>query len=104
MNVFTNDRSREDLDRDEMLTLATLYAVEFLGEAARSISPELRERQSEIPWVEIIGTRNRLAHGYADVDLIRTSNILEQTHNMQSFLKYSILYENRVIRTFRIRI
>jgi uncharacterized protein with HEPN domain len=66
---FTEGKSRSDLDQDEILTLATLYAIEFLGEASRTISEELRERHSEVPWAEIIGTRNRLAHGYAEVSL-----------------------------------
>ena len=66
---FNDGKSRGDLDSDEVLMLATLYTIEFLGEASRSISEEMRERHSDVPWAEIIGTRNRLAHGYADVNL-----------------------------------
>jgi uncharacterized protein with HEPN domain len=66
---FTTGKNRSDLDQDEMLTMGTLYVVEFLGEASRTISEEFRERHTQIPWAEIIGTRNRLAHGYAEVNL-----------------------------------
>ena len=66
---FNKGRSRADLDSDEMLAMATIHLVEMLGEASRSVSEVLREKYSRIPWEAISGTRNRLAHGYIDVDL-----------------------------------
>jgi uncharacterized protein with HEPN domain len=66
---FTRGRSRADLDDDEILALATTHAIEILGEAASAISPDLRRRHPDIPWDLISGTRNRLIHGYIDVDL-----------------------------------
>ena len=66
---FTRGHRRADLDSDEMLALATVRLIEMIGEAARNISEELRQRYTGIPWDLISGTRNRLAHGYIDVDL-----------------------------------
>jgi len=66
---FTKGRSRADLDTDEMLALAVIHLIEIIGEASRSVSEEFREEHPEIPWEQISGTRNRLAHGYIDVDL-----------------------------------
>lgn len=66
---FNRGRNRVDLDNDEMLAMATIHAIEIIGEAVRTISEEFRERYVEIPWDLIVGTRNRLAHGYIDVDL-----------------------------------
>ena len=66
---FTRGKSRADLDTNEMLALATIHLVEIIGEASKSISPDLRQQHPEIPWELISGTRNRLAHGYIDVDL-----------------------------------
>ena len=37
-----------------------------IGEAVRAISPELLEREPEIPWVDVAGMRNHLAHRYFD--------------------------------------
>lgn len=34
-----------------------------------ALSTETRLELSEIPWRQIIGMRNRLMHGYDDVDL-----------------------------------
>lgn len=37
-----------------------------IGEAVRVISPELLERERDIPWADIAGMRNHLAHRYFD--------------------------------------
>jgi uncharacterized protein with HEPN domain len=66
---FNKGRSRADLDTNEMLAMATIHLVEMLGEASRSVSEALRKKYPEIPWEQISGTRNRLAHGYIDIDL-----------------------------------
>lgn len=66
---FNEGKSRVDLDSNEMLAMATIHLIELIGEASRTISTELRHQYPEIPWDAISGTRNRLAHGYIDVDL-----------------------------------
>ena len=66
---FVQGLDRNDLHQDEKLTLALLHLLEILGEAASKISPDFCRRHSDIPWGKIAGTRNRLAHGYFDVDL-----------------------------------
>jgi len=62
-------RTREDLDRDEMLCLALTRVVEVIGEAATRVSQAGQQQHGQIPWPEIIGLRNRLVHGYDSVDL-----------------------------------
>ncbi|MBI4341950.1 MAG: DUF86 domain-containing protein [Candidatus Omnitrophica bacterium] len=62
-------RTREALEADETLTLALTRLLEILGEAAKGISEEAKRRTSGIAWKEIAGTRDRLIHGYFDVDL-----------------------------------
>ena len=43
--------------------------LEIVGEASKKVSEEIRQRYPEIPWKQIAGTRDRLIHGYFDVDL-----------------------------------
>jgi uncharacterized protein with HEPN domain len=66
---FLEGRTREDLDRDELLQFAVLHATALIGEAASRLSLEFRQDHSEVPWREIIGTRNRIIHGYENVKL-----------------------------------
>ena len=37
-----------------------------IGEAVKRISPELLDAEPEIPWVDIAGMRDQLAHHYFD--------------------------------------
>jgi uncharacterized protein with HEPN domain len=48
---------------------AVLHELLVLGEAAKRLSPELRAQHPDIPWRAIAGMRDRLVHGYDDVDL-----------------------------------
>ena len=47
---------------------ATLRNVELIGEAATHVPDRVRDAHPEIAWRQIIGTRNRLAHGYLGID------------------------------------
>jgi uncharacterized protein with HEPN domain len=49
---------------DELVQVATARCVEVIGEAARLVSEETRQRAPEIPWALITGMRNVLAHDY----------------------------------------
>jgi len=62
------DKRRADLDTDRALGLATLRCLEIVGEAASHIPESMRQEHPQIPWPQIIGTRNRLVHGYDLVD------------------------------------
>jgi uncharacterized protein with HEPN domain len=61
-------RTRQDLDRDRQLNLSLVHLLEIVGEAAGRIPKEEQARHLEIPWPEIISLRNRLIHGYDQVD------------------------------------
>ncbi len=65
---LSTDRSRHDLDEDRVFALALTKLVEIVGEAAARVSEEVQASHEEIPWRQIIGTRNRLIHGYDAVD------------------------------------
>ena len=57
---------------------ATARNLELLGEAASHIPAEIRESASEIPWRQIIATRNRLIHAYLGIDNDILWSIIEQ--------------------------
>jgi uncharacterized protein with HEPN domain len=68
MAAFVAGRAREDLESDQMLLFAVVRAIEVLGEAASRVSADVRESAPEVPWAAIVAMRNRLIHGYFDVD------------------------------------
>ncbi|MCX7598445.1 MAG: DUF86 domain-containing protein [Armatimonadetes bacterium] len=65
---FVQGRSRCDLDTDEMLLFALVRGLEIVGEAAAKVSDTTRQSFLNIPWRLVVGMRNRLIHGYFDVD------------------------------------
>jgi uncharacterized protein with HEPN domain len=66
---FTREKTRDDLDDDELLALATVHLVELVCNAAKSVGTEFRDRHPEIPWEQMAGTGERLADPETDVDL-----------------------------------
>jgi uncharacterized protein with HEPN domain len=61
-------RDRSDLDTDRLLALAIVRLLEIIGEAAGRVPADEQARRSSLPWPAIVGLRNRLIHGYDDVD------------------------------------
>lgn len=66
---FVENKTRSDIDEDDLLALGLMKCIEIIGEAASKVSGEGRQACSDIPWVDIIAMRNRLIHAYQDVDL-----------------------------------
>jgi uncharacterized protein with HEPN domain len=67
--LFINRKERSDLDTDKMLALALVRLLEIIGEAASGISEKTRLKYPEIRWLQMAAMRNRLIHGYFEVNL-----------------------------------
>jgi len=67
--AFCHGRARGDLDADRQLGLSVVHLLEIVGEAARSVSADFRAAHPEIAWAKMVGMRDRLIHGYFDVNL-----------------------------------
>lgn len=75
--TLAGQRYRGDLDTDRLFFLSLLKLVEIVCEAATRVSDSFQTLHPEIPWREIIGTRNRLVHGYDAVDCDILWNIVK---------------------------
>lgn len=62
---------------DELVQSAILYRLETLAEAAGKLSAEVRDRHRHIPWRDITDFRNRVSHGYLDLDLDLVWRVIE---------------------------
>ena len=54
--------------KDKIRCRAVERALEIIGEAARRVSPKYQTQHPEIPWRDMIGQRNILAHEYGQID------------------------------------
>ena len=66
---FVQNRTRNDLYNNRMLTLSVVKCVEIIGEAASRISKDRQNELINIPWSQLISMRNRLTHAYFDINL-----------------------------------
>lgn len=65
---FAAGRNRSDLENDRLLLYGLVRCIEIVGEAASRVSEETRASAPEIPWRSIVAMRNRLIHGYFDIN------------------------------------
>ena len=56
-----------DYEKDRRTQLAVERALEIVGEAAGRVSTPFQNTHPEIPWRQIIGQRNVLAHEYGEI-------------------------------------
>ncbi|MFH1024593.1 MAG: DUF86 domain-containing protein [Planctomycetota bacterium] len=54
---------------DRKTVNAVIHSLEVMGEAAKQIPVEIRERHPGIPWKRMAGMRDKLIHEYSGVDL-----------------------------------
>ena len=67
--AYTNSRSYEKLVNDEMALDAIVRNLEIIGEAAKNVPSEVKEKYPNVPWREIGGTRNKILHEYFGINL-----------------------------------
>ena len=70
--TFTEGMSEADFLADLRTQRAVVMSLMILGEAASRVvadHPEFAEAHPGIPWRAMRGMRNRIAHGYFDIDL-----------------------------------
>lgn len=81
----------ETFSKDRMRCRAVEREFEILGEAARQLSTSFRKDHPSLPLSKVIGLRNVIAHGYAEVDYrivfkIAREELPELLQNLQRLL------------------
>jgi uncharacterized protein with HEPN domain len=71
-------RGRQAFENDELIQNWFVRHLQIIGEAAYALPKELRDREADIPWTEIIGMRHILVHDYFVIDTDIVWDAIEQ--------------------------
>jgi uncharacterized protein with HEPN domain len=75
---FTKGVNFDGFSVNKMLSRAVERQLEIIGEAARGVSPTFQQQHSDIPWKQIIGLRNILAHEYGEIQTERVFHVVKE--------------------------
>jgi uncharacterized protein with HEPN domain len=65
---FISGMGREEFLADAKTLKAVVADLTIIGEAARHIPDAMLQAHPEVPWALMRGMRNRIVHGYYQVD------------------------------------
>jgi len=69
---FLAGLKKDEFLADKRTQRAVVMSLVIIGEAATKVMdrhPEFAERYPQLPWRSMRGMRNRIAHGYFDINL-----------------------------------
>lgn len=69
LQSFLEGVDREAFETDLLRQSAVTRQIEIVGEAAKRLSGEFKERHPGVPWREMAGMRDILIHAYDHVDI-----------------------------------
>jgi uncharacterized protein with HEPN domain len=68
VQAYTRGMDQAAFVGNRLVFNATLRNLELIGEAATHIPVEVRATAPDIPWRQIVATRNRLINAYLSID------------------------------------
>ena len=78
IHEYTNGRSLKEFEVDSQMQDAVIHRLEIIGEAAKHIPLDERQKHPDIPWRNIAGMRDVLVHEYFGVNVFRVWTILDK--------------------------
>lgn len=72
------DANLQQFQTEKALYRGVERSVELIGEAASRVSTDFRSTHPDVPWAEIVGQRNILAHDYGQIDYVILFNTVQR--------------------------
>jgi uncharacterized protein with HEPN domain len=76
--LFLENLTYEQFEADFRTNFAAVRALEIAGEAAKRLPADWRDRHPAIPWNKMAGMRDRIIHGYDNVNLQIVWQVIKQ--------------------------
>jgi uncharacterized protein with HEPN domain len=65
---FVEGMSFEQFAKDRKTLNAVVRSIEIIGEAAKNIPVDMREKHGNLPWKKMTGMRDKVIHAYFGVN------------------------------------
>jgi uncharacterized protein with HEPN domain len=65
---YTKGMSENEFFSNSMAHDAVIRQMEIIGEAAKNVSDEFQDKHRTLPWLKMIGIRNKIIHEYFNVN------------------------------------
>jgi len=65
---FVQNMTLDQFKLDDKTSSAVIRKFEIIGEATKSISEDIRQNYTQVPWKEMAGMRDKLIHFYFGID------------------------------------
>lgn len=75
---FVEGMDYQDFVKDEKTSFAVIRCIEIMGEAAKYVPEEIRQKYPQVPWKDIAGMRDKVIHEYFGVNLERVWLVLKK--------------------------
>ena len=66
---YTTGVQYEGFMSNNLVQAGVMREIEIMGEAAKRLTNEFKEKYPDVPWKKVAGMRDKLMHGYFGVDL-----------------------------------
>lgn len=66
---FSKGMNRKELASSRLKQSAIVREIEIVGEAVKNVSVGLKDKNKDVEWKAIAGTRDKMIHHYFGVDL-----------------------------------
>ncbi|MBK8685161.1 MAG: DUF86 domain-containing protein [Bacteroidetes bacterium] len=70
IEIYISNTDLETFAGNSMMRFATIKQIEIIGEAANSLTDEIKVKYNQVQWKQIIGLRHILVHEYFGIDTL----------------------------------
>jgi len=87
--LATNNKTKEEVTEDAVLSRAVIRSLEIVGEASKKLDEEFKAIHPGVEWSKMARTRDRLIHDYFGVNYDIIWDIIQnKLPDLQYYIEY----------------